>query len=111
MTGESPEVQMARLEERMKTVLNRLDEAKEDQKNHREWMIGMSKTLTDVANRLQGVENNFARASPTIEEFITIKHKVVGAGVLGKWAWAAGAAIITFVYSVRESIILWITKQ
>lgn len=110
MTGESPEVQMARMQEQMKTILSRLDEAKGESKEQRKWMIQMSNTLADVVNRLGGVEDNFARASPTIDEFLIIKHKVVGAGLLGRWLWAGAGAILTFLFTIREALITWISK-
>lgn len=110
MSGESPEVQMARLQEQMKTILTRLDEAKEGSKDHRQWMVDMSNTLTDMGQRLRGVEDNFARASPTIDEFIIIKHKVIGAGLMGRWLWAGLGAVLTFLFTIREALFSWISK-
>ena len=45
-------------------------------------------SLQKMEGRLKNVEDSFAKSEPTIEEFITIKHKVAGAGVFGKWAGA-----------------------
>lgn len=110
MTGESPEVQMARLQEQMKTILIRLDEARDDSKTQRKWMAQMSTTLGDVVNRLSGVEEKFERASPTIDEFIIIKHKIIGAGLLGRWLWAGLGALLTFLFTIREALFTWISK-
>lgn len=101
---------MARLQEQMKTILTRLDEAKEESKGQKRWMREMSNTLSDVDRRLGGVEENFARASPTIDEFMVIKHKVVGAGLLGRWLWTGLGALLTFLYTIRETVFSWLSK-
>ena len=55
-------------------------------------------------NRLKNVEDNLAKNEPTIEEFITIKHKVVGAGIFGKWVWAGAGAIIGVLAADAENV-------
>lgn len=110
MSGESVEVQLARVDERLKQIFQMMEEINEDQKAHRVNTTKMDQFLTVLDNRMKSMETSFSKASPTIDEFITIKHKVQGAGVAGKWIWAAGASIITFLFSARESIISWITK-
>ncbi|AWY08127.1 hypothetical protein HOT48_gp112 [Klebsiella phage ZCKP1] len=48
--------------------------------------------MGDLSTRLKRVEESITKSEPTIEEFITIKHKVAGAGIFGKWAWAVAGA-------------------
>lgn len=50
-----------------------------------------------MGNRLKNVEDSLARNEPTIEDFITIKYKVAGAGIFGKWVWAGVGAILCFL--------------
>lgn len=110
MSGESPEVQMARLDERLKTILSRLDEAKEDQKSQERWMGRMDTAMTAIHNRVENVENNLAKASPTIDEFLVIKAKVVGAGIFGKWLWLGLGGLIGLLASSRAAIFEWLSK-
>lgn len=110
MGSESPEVQMARLEERLKTMMQWMAEAKNDQKANNEFLIKMEQSIIAIGSRVQGVEESLAKASPTIDEFITIKHKVVGAGIMGKWVWAIGGGIIGMLFAARETIISMVTK-
>lgn len=62
-------------------------------------------------HRLAQVEQQLAAAGPTIKEFIEVKQRVTGAGVLGKWLWSAGGAILGMVAVSREQIIKWILGQ
>ena len=104
MGTESPEVQMARLEERLKVILARLDEARSDQQTQQNQMGLITQTLQNMANRVENVESSLATAKPTIEEFITIKHRVVGAGMMGKWVWAIAGGLLGMLFSARVQI-------
>ena len=101
---------MARLEERLKTIMTWMSEAKEEQRGHKELLSKLDHSLSSIGTRVQGVEQSLAKASPTIDEFITIKHKVVGAGIMGKWAWAIGGGIIGILFTAREAIVSLVTK-
>lgn len=110
MSGEPNEVKIARMEERLNTVLVELQQARDGRKQQYDTLESIGRSLLLIDNRVQSVEKRLSEAGPTIDEFITIKHKVVGAGVLGKWIWALGASLITILYTSREAIISWITK-
>lgn len=107
---ESTEAQIARLDERLKSILTIMKDAREGQRHQQEWMTVVNQTLITIGGRVENVENNLARASPTIDEFITIKHKVIGAGILGKWIWGGLGLLIGVVYSMREAIFTWVAK-
>ena len=104
MGTESPAVQMARLEERLKVILARLDEARSDQQAQQHQMGLITHTLQSMSNRVENVESSLATAKPTIEEFITIKHRVVGAGMMGKWVWAIAGGLLGMLFSARVQI-------
>lgn len=104
MGQESTEVQMARLEERLKVILERLDEARNDQQASQENIGLITQTLQSISSRVENVESSLATAKPTIEEFITIKQRVVGAGMMGKWIWAIAGALIGMLFSARVHI-------
>lgn len=108
--NESPEAQMARLDERLKSIFAELQMARDGRKQQYESLEKLGRSLLTIEGRVVNVENSLAKASPTIDEFIVIKHKVIGAGILGKWLWAGGGVLLGFIFSMREHIITWLSK-
>lgn len=108
--NESVEVRVARLEENMKFLVEEAKAAKEARKDQYSTNQSVGNSLQTMGNALEAVKTKLDGQTPTIEEFITIKHKVVGAGKLGKWTWITFGGLITFVFSSRETIIQWLTK-
>lgn len=110
MAEESIEVRLARLDERLMAVLGKLDEAKEDQRNQQSSMSKIDNFLIMLDNRVKNVEESLAKASPTIDEFITIKHKVSGAGFIGKGVWVVLGGTISMLFAMRETIYQWFSR-
>ena len=108
--NESVEVRVARLEENMKFLVEEAKEAKNARKVQYQTDEATKTVLQSMGISMQAVESKLAGQAPTIEEFITIKHKVVGAGKLGQWLWVVGAALLGFVYGARESIGNFLTR-
>ena len=108
--SESVEVRVARLEEQLKFLVDEAKEAKINRKGQYESIEALRRAMTTMAGEVGEVKNKLAGQAPTIEEFITIKHKVVGAGKLGRGLWTVGAFLIGVVYSSREAILSWLTK-
>lgn len=108
--SESVEVRVARLEEQLKFLVDAAKEAKISRKGQYESIEALRQAMTTMAGEVTEVKGKLAGQAPTIEEFITIKHKVVGAGKLGKWVWVTLGGAITFIYSSREAILAWLTK-
>lgn len=90
--NESGELLLVRLEERLKTLFENQTRDRQDREKLEETLVGLRWSINDIGNRLKNVEDSLAKNEPTIEEFITIKHKVVGAGIFGKWVWAGAGA-------------------
>ncbi|WWC82040.1 phage tail length tape-measure protein T [Burkholderia phage vB_BpP_HN05] len=109
--NEDEKVRLARLEERFNFIATELSEAKASRKIQYEKLEEMSQTVTQMDNRVQVVEGSLKQQAPTIEEFITIKHKVVGAGLAGKWTWAILGGIISFLFTIRGEIIQWLSNR
>lgn len=99
MSSESVEAQLARIDERWHTVTQKLEK-----------LDGLPATLAAISTRMGALESQMASAQPTIQEFITIKHKVVGAGQIGKWIWVAVAAVLGVIAGSREAIFHWFSK-
>jgi hypothetical protein len=108
--SEIVEVRVARLEEKMNFLVDEAKEAKAARKMQCATNEDNKAKMIEIGNSLLAVEIKLAGQAPTIEEFITIKHKVVGAGKMGKGVWAIGAFIIGVLYSTRESFIAWLAK-
>lgn len=108
MSVESSEVMIARLEEQLKTLFRMLELERESKSNIYKELQSLSTNMTAVNHRLSNVESSLANSAPTIEEFITIKHKMVGAGLMGKWIWAIAGGLIGFIWSARKEIAAWL---
>ncbi len=107
MGNEPDNVTLARLEERLRNIFeNQTRESKEREKME-ESIKKLSESMGDLSIRLKRVEESITKSEPTIEEFITIKHKVAGAGIFGKWVWAGAGAIIGVLAAARREIFAW----
>lgn len=105
--NESGELLLVRLEERLKTLFENQARDRQDREKLEETLVELRDSINDIGNRLKNVEDSLAKNEPTIEEFITIKHKVVGAGIFGKWVWAGAGAIIGVLAAARREIFAW----
>lgn len=95
---------MARLQEQMKSVISSLVEAKNSREKSDDALQKLIMAVDNMGRRMETVERQLASNAPTIEEFITIKHKIAGGGFLAKWAWVIGGVIIALIYNGREAI-------
>lgn len=91
----------------MKTLFENQTRERQDREKLEETLVELRDSINDMGNRLKNVEDSLAKNEPTIEEFITIKHKVVGAGIFGKWVWAGAGAIIGVLAAARREIFAW----
>lgn len=107
---ESTDVQLARLDERLKTVLTELMSAREGRKEQYETTEAMRMSLQSLDNRVEQVEKSLASTTPTLNEFVAMKNKVAGAGFAGRYVWMWGGAIIGVLAASRESIFSWFSK-
>lgn len=108
--GESVEVKIARIDERVESVRDELALAREARKQQYEMIEKVNHTLLKLDGRVTGVEQTLTSVTPTIDEFVNIKVKVQGAGMAGKALWAIGGTILTCVFAFREAIMQWIHK-
>lgn len=105
MGSESTEVQMARIDEQLKVIVRELSDAKMGRKEQYSEIEKVNLNMVDISSRLKIVEDSMTKNAPTIEEFITIKHKVVGAGMAGKWLWAIGGILLGLVAAIKTNIV------
>lgn len=107
MGNEPDNVTLARLEERLRTIFENQTRESREREKMEESIKKLSDSIGDLSTRMQRVEESITKSEPTIEEFITIKHKVVGAGIFGKWVWAGAGAIIGVLAAARREIFAW----
>lgn len=107
MSDESTSVLLARLEERLETLFKNQEKEERSKEKLEQTLSGLKDSVQQMEGRLKSVEDSLAKSEPTIEEFITIKHKVVGAGIFGKWVWAGAGAIIGILAAARREIFAW----
>lgn len=108
--SEPIEVRVTRLEEQLRFLVDDAKEAKINRKGQYESIEYLRQAMSTMAGEVTEVKSKLAGQAPTIEEFITIKQKVVGAGKMGKVIWVIGAFMIGVVYSSREAVIGWLVK-
>lgn len=107
MNNSANEVMLARLDERLRTIFENQNREAKSREKLEESIKQLQETMQNFYTRLERVEESITKSEPTIEEFITIKHKVVGAGIFGKWVWAAAGAIIGILAATRREIFAW----
>lgn len=100
--SESTEVTLARLEERLKTSIEQQMQILLAQKEQSDRLLVMEQQMA-------AVQSSLTTQKPVIDEFITIKHKVVGAGQFGKWAWVVGASLVSFLIGSRDFLQRWLS--
>lgn len=107
MGNEPDNVTLARLEERLRNIFENQTRESREREKMEESIKKLSESMGDLSTRLKRVEESITKSEPTIEEFITIKHKVSGAGIFGKWVWAGAGAIIGVLAAARREIFAW----
>jgi predicted phage tail protein len=94
--------------ESIERVLGRLEEGmdnlQETNKQISDQLRAADLKLMAMEGRMTNVENSLTQSKPVIDEFITIKTKVVGAGQFGKWVWVCAAALISFLIGSKTTL-------
>lgn len=106
---ESVEVRVARVEENMKFLVKDAEQASLSRKSQYAVIEAIQSSVSNMVTTMASLEEKLDGQAPTIEEFITIKHKVVGAGRLGKWLWIVGGFLLGTISTSREHIIAWLS--
>lgn len=98
------ETQLALLGQQMESLRQTAKETSDEQKNSNAIFTEFRMKQVSMENDVKLIKDQLASNAPTIQEFITIKHKVQGAGWMGKTLWAVGGALIAFVAAARKEI-------
>ena len=84
----------------MSSVIFGQEEAKYSREKSDAVLLKLTDQMASLTRDIAEVKTQMTLNAPVIEEVITIKHKVAGAGLFGKWVWAAAAAIISMAAAV-----------
>ena len=106
----SLEVQLARIDERMKVIFENVAESRKASQDIYSRMDEIKDSLVVLTHRVNNVEKSLAEAAPTIEEFVTIKNKVLGAGMIGRSLWIVFGALIGMVFTARTEVNNWLSR-
>lgn len=93
-----------------KMILRELSDARDDRKQHYETIDQIRGSVIALDGRMTVVEETLTKFTPTINEFIEIKQKVLGAGKLGKWLWIILAGAIGLAFKFRVEVATWFAK-
>lgn len=91
-------------------ILRELQLANDSRKAQYSSIESIKGSVTSLNSRMGSVEDSLTKFAPTIEEFINIKAKVIGAGRLGKWLWIVGGVLLTAAYKFHAEFLNWLGR-
>lgn len=99
--SETPEVQLARLDERMKSIgetlqsiVGEMKDAAAARKRVYEVQERTEKEIIGINHRLDMVERSVEAIGPTTDELERVRDRVMFAGRLGKVLWSVGKVLL-----------------
>ena len=101
---ESPEVQAARLDERLKSIQNMLQQNQVSSKELHNKAEQLYTLLMNIDNRVRVLEEQVKEQSSMYEEFTQLKHEVTGARRIMRWIWFAISGLVAFGISIKTEL-------
>ena len=101
---ESPEVQAARLDERLKSIQNMLQQNQVSSKELHNKVEQLYTLLMNIDNRVRVLEEQVKEQSSMYEEFTQLKHEVTGARRVMRWIWFAISGLVAFGVSLKAEL-------
>ena len=86
---------LGRLEEGLRNIEKAIERSDASRKQLYDKIDGVDTKVTQMEMSIQHVTKELNEMKPTVAEYMSVKHKVAGAGWLGKMLWAAGGIILT----------------
>ena len=102
--SESPEVQAARLDERLKSIQNMLQQNQVSSKELHNKVEQLYTLLIDIDSRVKVLEEQVKEQSSMYEEFTQLKHEVTGARRIMRWIWFAISGLVAFGISIKTEL-------
>ena len=101
---ESPEVQAARLDERLKSIQNMLQQNQVSSKELHNKVEQLYTLLMNIDNRVRVLEEQVKEQSSMYEEFTQLKHEVTRAKRIMRWIWFAISGLVAFGISLKTEL-------
>lgn len=102
MAESDMQVEIARFDERLKSIERMMTEVVAGQKEAidgrrrgYEAQDRIEKEVVGITYRMTSVEKSLDSIRPTTLEFERVRNNVMGAGAFGKFLWAAGKALLS----------------
>lgn len=112
--AESPEVQIARLEEKVnaltdlvKLLTDEVRSGNESRKALYQEQEKMRLDLVEIRHRVGHVQDGLNAMRPTAAEYAQLTQQVVGAGKLGAFAWKAGGFVLAAAGWLAATYTYW----
>ena len=102
--SESPEVQAARLDERLKSIQNMLQQNQVSSKELHNKVEQLYTLLINIDSRVKVLEEQVKEQSSMYEEFTQLKHEVTGARRIMRWIWFAISGLVAFGISIKTEL-------
>ena len=102
--SESPEVQAARLDERLKSIQNMLQQNQVSSKELHNKVEQLYTLLIDIDSRVKVLEEQVKEQSSMYEEFTQLKHEVTMAKRIMRWIWFAISGLVAFGVSLKTEL-------
>ena len=101
---ESPEVQAARLDERLKSIQNMLQQNQVSSKELHNKVEQLHTLLMNIDSRVKVLEEQVKEQSSMYEEFTQLKHEVTGARRVMRWIWFAISGLVALGISIKTEL-------
>ena len=102
--SESQEAQMARHDERIKSIIDNQATYRKDMTELSNQFGQMFQMLSNIENRLKVVEESMEPNADMLEEYNALKHEVAGARRIMKVIWGIIAGLFALGLTLRNEI-------
>lgn len=103
--SESTDIKLARMDERLKSILERLEDDKNDRSQTSRRITGIEHTLLDMNARLKNVEENLERTNPAIDQLLVLRNRLAGMGFMGRCLWGVFIFLAGIMFASKEFFI------
>lgn len=107
---ETPEVHMARQDERLKNIQEMLQQDRQDKKELSLQVAQMFQILTNIENRVKVLEEHAEKHAEIAEEFAALKSEVIGAKKVIRSLWLILSGLVALGVSIKTELFEWINK-
>ena len=110
MSNNSVDVRLALIDERIRTIIANMESDRLAIKEQCDKVLLLDTKINDIGVRIQLMERNLDDLTPAMDEFIRMKHRAHGIGLVGKWVWVIVCAVVGALFAIRREIAEWVSK-